>query len=67
VLNQPNYLSPTTSFLAKKNPKASPQESNIVQGSLHIEVSLSEEYINEQYHSREFLFPEAPLETKDNP
>jgi hypothetical protein len=66
-LNQPNYLSPTTSSLAKKNPEASPQESKTVQGSLHTEVQLSEEQINEQYHSREFLFPEAPLETKDNP
>jgi argininosuccinate synthase len=66
-LNQPNYLSPTTIFLSKKKPEASPQESETVQGSLHTEVPLSEEQINEQYHSKEFLFLEAPLETKDNP
>jgi hypothetical protein len=47
-VNQPNYLSPRTSFLAKKNPKASPQESEIVQGSLHTEDPLSEEWITKQ-------------------
>jgi hypothetical protein len=56
-LNQPNYLSLTTHFLSKKKPEASPRESKTIQGSLHTEVPLSKEQIDEQYHSREFLFP----------
>jgi hypothetical protein len=35
-LNQPNYLSPIVIYLTKKKPKASPQESETVQGYLHI-------------------------------
>jgi hypothetical protein len=65
--HQPNYLSPTTSSLAKKKPEASPRVSETVQGSLYTEIPLSEEQINEQYHSEEFLFPEAPFEAEDNP
>jgi hypothetical protein len=66
-LNQPNYLSHRELSLSKKKLEASPQESDIVQGSLHIEVQLSKEHIKEKYHFEEFLFPEVPLEKKDTP
>jgi hypothetical protein len=65
--NQPNYLSPTTSSIAKRRPETSTQESETVQGSMHTEVPLSEDLISEQYHSREFIFPKAPLEMKRQP
>jgi hypothetical protein len=65
--HQPNYLSPTTISLSRKNPKAFPQESDTVQGSLHTEIPLLEEKINEKYHSEEFPFLEEPLEVEDNP
>jgi hypothetical protein len=34
---------------------------------MHTKVQISEGMINEQYHYEEFIFPEVPLETKDNP
>jgi hypothetical protein len=34
---------------------------------MHIEIQPLEDFISEQYHSGEIIFPEAPLETKDNP
>jgi len=65
--NKPNYLSPTTSFLAKMNPNTSPQESETVQRSMHENFPIFEGLIDEQYHSVEFIFLEVPIEAKDNP
>jgi hypothetical protein len=48
-INQITY--PYNNFSCQEEVEASPQESETVQGSLHIEVQLSEEHINEQYHS----------------
>ena len=56
------------SSISKRKHETSTQESEIVQGSMHIlEVPLSKELIGEQYHFGEFIFSEVPLETKDNP
>jgi len=52
-------------FLSK--PKTSLRESETVQGSMHTEVPPSEGLINEQCHFEEFIFPEVPKETIDNP
>ena len=64
---QLNYLSPMESSIAKRRPETSAQESETVQESMHTEVQFSEDLINEQYHSKDFIFLEAPLETKDIP
>jgi hypothetical protein len=53
---QPNYLSPTTSFLAKKRPETSTQESEIVQVSMHTKVPPLEELFGEQYSSKSSSF-----------
>jgi hypothetical protein len=45
--NQPNYLSPTTSFLSKKKLETSPKESETVHRSMHTYVPLLEWMINE--------------------
>jgi hypothetical protein len=66
--SQPNYLSPTTSSISKRRPETSSlKKSETVQGSMHTKVPLSEGLIGEQYHSKEFIFPKVPLETKDIP
>jgi hypothetical protein len=61
--NHPNYLSPTTSFLAKKKLEPSPHEYEIVQGAMHTEVPLFEGMVSEQYHFGEFIFPKVLIET----
>jgi hypothetical protein len=64
---KPNYLSPTICSLAKSNLEAYPHVSETVQGSLHIDIPLSREEINEQYHLEELFFPKAPFEEEENP
>jgi hypothetical protein len=58
--NQPNYLSPTTSYLAKMKPESSPLQSETIQGSLHEEIPILEEQDNEQHTIGGTLFPEVP-------
>jgi len=45
--DQLNYLSPTTSSIAKRTPETSTQEFETVQGSMHTGVPLLEGSINE--------------------